>query len=249
MIKRHRLIEFQGFTLVELVLVILVIGIIGSVALRTVQPALEQAREDATFREMLAIEYAIIGNPGLVSNGVRSDYGYVGDIGALPPSLDALVSNPGYATWSGPYIMNNFAENTEDYKKDSWGDDYTYPGGVTISSNGGGSPITRQIAGNAAEVMSNTVNGNIYDGLGNAPGDSASRVTITIEYPDGSGSVTSSSVNPDAAGFFEFAGIVPIGNQLVTAVYSVTGDSTAVYASVVPRSTVYCEMKFPGGYW
>lgn len=242
--------KIRGFTLIELVLVIVILGIIASVALRSMQPAMERAREEATMQEMRALGYAIAGNPNLISDGIRTDFGYVGDVGGLPPDLDALAINPGaYSTWKGPYIVSDFVENPDGYKKDAWGDNYGYTGGVSISSNGGGTAITEQIAGSASELTSNTVSGYIFDGLGSSPGDSSARITITIIHPDGAGSTISRSVTPGADGLFTFTNVVPIGNHLIKGVYTVSGDTTAAYVSVPPGSNVCCELRFSGALW
>ncbi len=240
----------SGFTLIELILIIIIIGIVASVALKSMLPAAENARVEATLGEIENLSRAIIGNPGLITDGIRIDFGYVGDIGALPPTLDALVANPGgYSAWNGPYIQNSFVENTDDYKKDAWGDFYTYGGGVTISSNGGGSPITKQFAGDISELVANTVTGNIYDGLGDAPGDSSSSVSVIITIPDGAGSTISLATTPGSDGSFTFANSIPIGNHLITGIYSATNDTTARYLSVIPGSTIYCQMRFSGSLW
>ena len=240
----------KAFTLIEMVLIIVIIGIVATIALRTMQPAIDQARFEATTQEMELLAQAIVGDPNQVQDGFRADFGYVGDIGTLPPNLDALVTNPGgYSTWNGPYIQSGFVEDADDYKKDAWGDSYTYTGGVTISSNAGGSPISKQFAQNVSDLTSNTLSGNVYDGLGYSPGDSASSVTVTVYYPDGSGSTTSSSMNPSSAGVFSFSGLVPVGNHLVRAVYSATSDTTSRYISVTPGTDAYCDLRFAGGVW
>ncbi len=240
----------KAFTLIELVLIIVIMGIIATIALRSMQPAVEQSRFEATTQEMGLLAQAIIGDRNQVQDGIRADFGYVGDVGAVPPNLDALVTNPGgYATWNGPYIQSGFIEDADDYKKDAWGDSYTYTGGVIISSNGGGSPITKQFAQNVSDLTSNTVTGNVYDGLGYPPGDSASNVTVTIYYPDGSGNTTSSSTNPSFAGVFSFSSSIPIGNYLIRAVYSASNDTTSRYISFTPGSDAYCELRFAGGIW
>ena len=70
--------------------------------------------------EMLA--RAIVGNPSLTQNGARSDFGYVGDVGAFPPNLQALYQSPGgYATWDGPYVTTSFAVDSTGFKTDAWG--------------------------------------------------------------------------------------------------------------------------------
>lgn len=243
-------LENRAFTLIEMVLIIVIIGIIGTIAIKSMQPAIDRSRFEATIREMELLAQAIIGNPNQVQDGIRTDFGYVGDIGSLPPNLDALAANPGgYSTWDGPYVQSRFVEDADDYKKDAWGDLYTYTGGVTISSDGGGSSITRQFAQNISDLTSNTANGTIYDGLGSSPGDSALSVIVTVYYPDGGGNTTSSSTNPSPAGTFSFSNSIPVGNHLIRAVYSATSDTTSRYISVTPGTDAYCELRFAGGIW
>jgi hypothetical protein len=192
---------------------------------------------------------AIIGNKNLISDGIRSDFGYVGDVGALPPNLDALVSNPGsYATWRGPYIMSDFLENPDDYKEDAWGNSYNYSD-VIITSPGNGSPITRRFAESVDELLSNTVNGSIYDGLNAVPGDSAVGVNVIIYYPDGAGGITSPATYPSGSGQFSFSNMIPIGNHLIRAVYSSSADTTSEYITVLPGSDVFCQLRFSKSYW
>ncbi|HEU4436221.1 MAG TPA: prepilin-type N-terminal cleavage/methylation domain-containing protein, partial [candidate division Zixibacteria bacterium] len=197
-----KVVSEKGFTLIEVLLVIIVIGILAAVAFRSMDVALDNSRWDATTQELDRLSWAIAGNPELFANGVRSDFGYVGDVGSLPPNLDALVTNPGgYATWRGPYIQNDFTQNPNDFKTDAWGNLYTYTGGVTIASGGsGGNPISKQYANAAADLTSNTVQGVVTDAQGNAPGTSAPSISIRITYPNGSGGTTTATTNPNGSG-------------------------------------------------
>jgi prepilin-type N-terminal cleavage/methylation domain-containing protein len=245
----RRINKNSGFTLIEVVLIIVIMGIIATVAMKTMEPAMDQSRIDATLREMEIMSQAIIGNKNLISDGIRSDFGYVGDVGALPPNLDALVSNPGsYATWRGPYIMSDFLENPDDYKEDAWGNSYNYSD-VIITSPGNGSPITRRFAESVDELLSNTVNGSIYDGLNAVPGDSAVGVNVIIYYPDGAGGITSAATYPSGSGQFSFSNMIPIGNHLIRAVYSSSADTTSEYITVLPGSDVFCQLRFSKSYW
>ena len=67
------------------------------------------ARTETTIARMDMLARAIAGDPNLISGGVRSDFGYVGDVGALPSNLDQLVTNPGYSTWGGPYVRDEYS--------------------------------------------------------------------------------------------------------------------------------------------
>lgn len=110
-----------------------------------------------TLERIKAIRTAILGNPEVISKGLRSNFGYVEDMGGLPPILEYLVlmSNPtpnpfpvnwnqtlwtihstgiGYG-WRGPYIDPTYTGNYE-YQafRDAWGTRFQYidNGGNTI---------------------------------------------------------------------------------------------------------------------
>jgi len=240
--------QIKGFTLVEMVLVIVIIGIISTIAMKSLQTSTEQARFEATVTEMDELARAIVGNERLVSGGVRSDFGYVGDVGSLPTNLDALLANPGgYSTWKGPYFRVDFNENTGGYQRDAWNELYIYAGGITIVSNGGGSAITKQFANTGAYLTANTITGMVRDIDLAPPGDSASNVTVTIQYPDGAGSMTVSSISPSASGEFSFSGVIPIGIHQVQA--TTNSDTVSRHVVVYPGKTAYTEIRFARDLW
>ena len=236
----------RGFTLIEILMAVVVIGILATVAMRSLEGSVERSRFQQTQNEMDQLVAAISGNPDLYANGLRSDFGYVGDIGSVPSSLDALVANPGLGTWNGPYMTGQFAQDTQGFKKDAWGNTYSFSDGITITSTGGGStPMTRSAASAAADLTSNTVFGTVTDAAGNPPGDSSIAISITITYPDGAGGTTTSTVNPGSGGSFSFTGI-PIGNQQVNAVYRATEDTVTAFASVLPKKGATISLRLPG---
>jgi len=239
----------KGMTLIELVMVIIIIGIISGVAMKSMDSAIETGRVESTRKEMQQLSDAIVGNPDLLNSGSRIDFGYVGDVGSLPANLDALVSAPGgYATWNGPYISSDFVEATDDYKKDGWGVTYQYSAGLTITSTGSGSNITKRLAADVSDLTSNSIKGVVKDAESIPPGAHYSDVDVTVSYPDGAGSMASTTVNPTPAGNYELTGL-PIGNHTVTTVYTTTNDTVLSYVTVPPRSEVVNNVRFGYALW
>ncbi|MBI5265601.1 MAG: prepilin-type N-terminal cleavage/methylation domain-containing protein [candidate division Zixibacteria bacterium] len=239
----------SGFTLIEMIVVMVISGILITVALKSVSSIKTSAKIEETRQEMEALGLAIAGNPSVTNNGARADFGYVGDIGALPPNLDALYQNPGgYATWKGPYVANHFAQLTDDYKRDAWGHFYTYSGGLTITSNGGGTMI-RQIAPTTSDLLFNSITGTICDIDGTPPGPSyKDSLSVVLTYPNGSGGMRTRIVPVDAAGYFAVDSI-PIGNQDLKVVYRPQSDTIPRLVSVTPHSSLTVACRFDHDLW
>lgn len=227
-------------------MVIIIMAIIAAVAMRSMDRGLETARVEETRNEMNQLAEAIAGNPNLYSNGMRTNFGYVGDIGSLPASLDALVANPGYGTWRGPYIHTDFSGYIGDFKKDAWGKLYAYTGDISIQSTGGTDTLTRSIAQLTSDLTANSLTGTVTDAAGNPPGDSATNVRIIVSYPNGSGGTKDSTLVPTAGGVFTFPNCLPIGNHCVRAVNLTTADTVQQFVSVFPKSAVQTSLRLPG---
>lgn len=136
-----------GFTLVELVIIIVVLGVVAAVAIPKIGDVITGSKTNATKEEMLRLKGGIVGNPSVSSGGRPSDRGYRGDVGSFPPNLTGLVNRPGGVAiwnpytrlgWHGPYIDSTGGE----YLRDAWGVAYVYDSTArTITSTGSGASI------------------------------------------------------------------------------------------------------------
>jgi len=131
-----------GFTLVELVIIIVVLGIIAAVAIPRIGSILESSKVGATRDELNRIKQSIIGDPRIVAGGEYADPGFEGDVGFPPSRLQDLIRKPDSIPvydkltrfgWNGPYI-----DSTDNYYLyDAWDSLYQYdPTNRTLTSTG-----------------------------------------------------------------------------------------------------------------
>lgn len=233
----------KGFTLIELVLIILLLGVIASVAVRNMSTSVNTAQYEHTKKELDQLAYAIVGNPHVYTNGSRTDFGYVGDVGALPPDLNALIQNPGaYTSWDGPYIANGTAGY--DFKKDAWDIDYILST-TSIRSTGSGSNIDKNFTSSSNALLANNLFGYIIDASGQAPGDVyKDSLTVRMRYPNGSGGYNNIAVVPDKSGNFAFSSL-PIGLHTLSVIYIPDSDTVLYTVAIVPESENKISILFP----
>ena len=108
-----------GFTLVEILLVVAILGILAGVAVIGIGGKTKKANIQATRTSISVVQTAV----GM----------YEVDNGAYPASLQNLLTKGGENNWNGPYIQNGRMP------KDAWNNDFQYTpkeGGVEIRSAG-----------------------------------------------------------------------------------------------------------------
>jgi type II secretory pathway pseudopilin PulG len=117
----------KAFTLLEIVIILAMLAIIAGSMVPLLIKSVETDREKITLERMRAINEAIMGNQRLGS------FGYIGDVGDMPPSLNDLITKPGGVSafafytnnvgygWRGPYLDVEFQS-----LKDGWGNDFKF---------------------------------------------------------------------------------------------------------------------------
>jgi general secretion pathway protein G len=95
-----------GFTLIEVLLVVAILGILAGVVVVNFSGKQERSMIQATRASIAAISTAV-------------DV-YETDTGRFPPSLSALVENDGSPNWHGPYVRGGKVPT------DAWGTEFGY---------------------------------------------------------------------------------------------------------------------------
>ena len=131
----------HGFTLLEIILVVVVLGILSAVVVPKLGGMISGSEENATRSEMGTLKSAIVGDASARVGGIVIDQGYKGDLGYRPASLADLVTKPGgdpvynpfvQMGWNGPYMSD---DGNASYMDDAWDNPYTLSD-TSIVSNG-----------------------------------------------------------------------------------------------------------------
>lgn len=121
----------RGFTMLELIIVIAVVSILAAIVTPLAVEQITQKRYEACREELVLLRKALVGDTRVMEGGNRSNYGFLGDVGALPVVLDELLqpgSRPLFQAytlggttfhhgWRGPYVSEIL---------DPWGNAYHY---------------------------------------------------------------------------------------------------------------------------
>lgn len=130
-IKKYESHSASGFTLIEILLVIVIIGILAAVVVPRFTGMTIDAKNNAAKGSIASISLAL--DVYEVHNG------------NYPPSLQSLITKGGESNWRGPYIKDG------KMPLDPWGHEFVYSpreGGYELKSygangtDGGGDDIT-----------------------------------------------------------------------------------------------------------
>src|SRR4030043_519218 len=105
---KKRWINKPGFTLIELMVVMVIIGLLAALVAPRIFPKLGKGKQSATKAQIELLSQAL--------DQYRLDTGFYP---STQEGLTALMTNPGQENWDGPYLKKNVP-------MDPWGHPYTY---------------------------------------------------------------------------------------------------------------------------
>ena len=130
----------QGFTLIELVMVLMIVAVTGTILVKGMSGLQDATRDNITRERVNQIKQAIINVQTI--NGTPTVSGFVADVGRLPScirelidgtcpliSLDDKIATP--LLWKGPYL-----QTSDSTFYDGWGNSANVTAGTTTDNFG-----------------------------------------------------------------------------------------------------------------
>ena len=225
----------RGFTLFQLVMILIGLGMAAAVAVRFMSSSIIEERKKKTLEKMREIVYAIHGNPEKVP---QTNFGFVGDVLSIPSSLSDLVDMKGSQDWNGPYYIIDFDENEDDILYDAWGQPFTYnPTSGYISSTGGGTTLTQEFLLKPSKLLTNSIEGKVIDRQYAIPqGRENRRFNVNLIHKGNTGTKTRPTWSLNQVGTdgkFYFNNLAA-GNYLLTVEYTRYSVVVSKYISLPP---------------
>lgn len=222
----------SGVTLLELLVVLMILSIILTAAVKTWDVTLERGRAETTSRKLNELSSVIVGDRDYIVAGRRADFGFVGDMGRLPNNLQELVVSPlitppESSRWRGPYLRPTFNESPDGYRTDGWGDTIIYNVDSLFLRSLGGRGLADQTRWQTVylpfdrnDLTGNTVDGQVVDVRGAPPPDSLTTyLKVILYYPFEGKLVVHEALSPNLTnGQFTFTA-VPQGTFRIVAMY------------------------------
>ena len=252
--KQKKLFEHAwtaGFTLAEVLMVIALLGILLVISINVITNFSDDSRFQATLKQMKDIRNAMIGDPAIIDGSHRSNFGFLGDVGAIPTNaqgIAGLITNPTLPAWSlnatvrigigwnGPYLRAMMTGTS--YTVDAWGTSYVYDSTLsppTLISYGadrvaGGTGLNQDIT---LQIPTTLTSARVYGSVlnSNLPWSGAGQVELNYPVAGVLTQTLNTMVSTDN-GTFQFTSI-PFGVRSITFYQPTKASPTTTVGPVV----------------
>ncbi|MBI3076010.1 MAG: carboxypeptidase regulatory-like domain-containing protein [Deltaproteobacteria bacterium] len=227
----------RGYTLLEVAVVLATVAILAAAVLPMAFQLMGSDRERQSLSLLADLKRGISGDPVIIVNEARTSFGYVGDMGTIPSSLQDLWirgSQPAYsfnstlkigAGWNGPYVSPVTVQYVSSRLEDAWGNLLTYTTTSGVASPVGVLSLASVISpgrnakpGDSDDLTvrfyNPEVQSKVFGLVKDDDGNPVAGANVTINYPQ-NGVLTPSTVQADSDGFYQFDNI-PYGNRSIT---------------------------------
>jgi hypothetical protein len=226
----------HGFTLFEAAATLAIVSfvLVGMVSIAS--NVLNKGQMDMTVDRMNELRRAINGNPVIIVNESRTAFGYLGDMGNMPASVEDLWikgSQPAFAFntskktgsgWNGPYLEVRAIEWSSGLGFDGWADAFSYSATPTTDATFGADVMAKLISLGPDRLASgDDISINFFEAetlsriqgyVKDNNGDPVAGVNVTVNYPQ-LGVLTTKSDLADETGYYAIIDI-PYGNRSMT---------------------------------
>jgi prepilin-type N-terminal cleavage/methylation domain-containing protein len=123
----NRLRAKKGFTLVELITVVIILGLLVAVGGRYIIYSIDAKKYNETLERLIIIRNAIVGDANLVVLGNRADLGYFENNYSFPAAeAGNTVPIAALRDYLPPIPELDTLGRAEAYKQDAWGNNFEY---------------------------------------------------------------------------------------------------------------------------
>jgi len=169
----------RGYAFLIVAIAIFVVAMLGITVLAEYSMKSAQRKTDST--RMTRVYRAIVGDPSM------DTFGYLGDVGDYPTTLQDLLQSPGATGWNGPYLSENLFSGSA--INDSFGSPMEYSLNLTAGSSDELAIISKGPDHSSSNSASN-------------PND---RTQFTGPYPSTGSTYTNASGNADNLAYPDFS--------------------------------------------